>query len=131
MSDREIEASALTKAALLLQACQQNWDAPDRVASLAEAIEFNQKLWSIFQTSLAEENHPMSRELRADILRLAGYIDKRIFEIMSYPEPEKLNIIIQINYNLAAGLRTGETSAETWRPLEVETSSFQEEPLWA
>jgi flagellar protein FlaF len=131
MSDREIEASALTKAALLLQACQQNWDAPDGVASLAEALEFNQKLWSIFQTSLADENHPMSRELRADILRLAGYIDKRIFEMMSYPEPEKLNIIIQINYNLAAGLRTGETSAETWRPLEVETSSFQEETLWA
>ena len=30
---------------------------------------------------------------------------KRIFDIMAYPSPEKLTIIININLNLAAGLR--------------------------
>ena len=58
MSDREVEASALTKAALLLQNCQQNWDAADRDRRLSEALEFNQKLWTIFQASLAEPDQP-------------------------------------------------------------------------
>lgn len=132
MSDREIEASALTKAALLLQACQQNWETPDHDRELADALEFNQKLWSIFQSSLAEENHPMAPELRTDILRLAAFIDKRIFDIMTYPELGKLTAIVEINLNLAAGLRTGESSAENWQAVEVEGgSTFQEEALWA
>ena len=130
MSDREIEASALTKAALLLQSCQQNWDAPDRDRSLTEALEFNQKLWSIFQASLAEPDHPMAPGLRNDILRLGHFIDKRIFEIMAYPDAEKLTVIIHINNNLAAGLRMGEASAENWQPVEVDRSAFQEE-VWA
>jgi hypothetical protein len=32
-------------------------------------------------------------------------VDKRIFEVMTGPVAEKLNIIININLNLAAGLR--------------------------
>jgi flagellar protein FlaF len=47
----------------------------------------------------------MSKKLRLDILRLAAYIDRRIFETMAFPSPEKLNIVININNNLAAGLR--------------------------
>jgi len=43
--------------------------------------------------------------LLIDILRLAAFIDKRIFEVMAFRSPEKLNIIININQNIAAGLR--------------------------
>jgi len=130
MSDREIEAEALTKAALLLQICQRNWDAPDRGHQLTEALEFNQKLWSIFQASLSEADHPLPQQLRTDILRLGQFIDSRIFDIMAYPEVEKLNVIIHINQNLAAGLRMGGGNAESWKPVEVEASSLREE-VWA
>jgi flagellar protein FlaF len=37
---------------------------------------------------------------------LSVFIDKRIFEIMAMPSPEKLTAIIEINRNVAAGLRT-------------------------
>jgi hypothetical protein len=51
---------------------------------------------------------------------------------MTYPEPGKLTAIVEINLNLAAGLRTGESSAENWQAVEVEGgSTFQEEALWA
>jgi hypothetical protein len=74
----------------------------------------------------------MAPELRTDILRLAAFIDKRIFDIMTYPELGKLTAIVEINLNLAAGLRTGESSAENWQAVEVEGgSTFQEEALWA
>lgn len=131
MSDREVEAEALTKAALLLQMCRQNWDAPDCGRKLTEALEFNQKLWSIFQASLAEVDHPLPAELRTNILRLGLFIDRRIFEVLADPAPEKLNVIIQINQNLAAGLRTGGGKAEDWTPAEVETRSRREEAVWA
>jgi len=40
------------------------------------------------------------------LLRLSGFIDKRIFEIQAHPAKEKLTIIIDINNNIAAGLRS-------------------------
>ena len=111
MSGRELEASVLTKAGLLLKACQDNWDAPDREAKLLDAIKFNQKVWSFFQAELSEPDNPMPRKLREDILNLSLFVDKRFFEVMAFPAPEKLSIGIDINFNIAAGLRTNPESA--------------------
>ena len=104
-SGREIEAAVLTKAAVKLKECQDCWDAPDRDNRLEEALRYNQRVWSIFQSELSREDHELPKKLRLDILRLAAFIDRRIFETMASPAPEKLNIVININNNLAAGLR--------------------------
>jgi flagellar protein FlaF len=104
-SGREIEAAVLTKAAMKLKECQDGWDAPDRDNRLEEALKYNQRIWSIFQSELSREDHELPKKLRLDILRLAAFIDRRIFETMAFPAPEKLNIVININNNLAAGLR--------------------------
>ena len=104
-SGRETEAAVLTKAAVKLRDCQDNWDAPDRDNRLEEALKYNQRIWSIFQSELSRENHELPKKLRLDILRLAAFIDRRIFETMAFPSPEKLKIVIDINNNLAAGLR--------------------------
>jgi flagellar protein FlaF len=104
-SGREIEAAVLTKAALKLKKCQDDWDAPDRGNRLEEALKYNQRIWSIFQSELSREDHQLPKKLRLDILRLAAFIDRRIFETMAFPAPDKLNIVIDINNNLAAGLR--------------------------
>lgn len=106
MSGRELEASVLTKAGLMLKACQENWDAPDRESRLLEAIKYNQKVWSFFQAELSEAGNPLPKKLREDILNLSLFMDKRFFEVMAYPSPEKLDIVIDINFNIAAGLRT-------------------------
>jgi len=111
MSGRELEASVLTKAGLLLKACQDNWEAPDRESKLLDAIKFNQKVWSFFQAELTEPANPMPKKLREDILNLSLFMDKRFFEVMAYPEPEKLSIVIDINFNIAAGLRTNPGNA--------------------
>jgi flagellar protein FlaF len=104
-SGREIEAAVLTKAAMKLKECQDDWDAPDRNNRLEEALKYNQRIWSIFQSELSREDHELPKKLRLDILRLAAFIDRRIFETMAFPAPEKLKIVIDINNNLAAGLR--------------------------
>jgi flagellar protein FlaF len=105
VSGREIEAAALTRCALMLSDCRQNWDAADRDEKLAEALRRNQMVWSILQSELAKDDNPLPVEIRNNILTLSVFIDKRIIQVMADPEPDKLAILIDINLNLAAGLR--------------------------
>ncbi|MDD2319822.1 MAG: flagellar biosynthesis regulator FlaF [Geobacteraceae bacterium] len=105
MSQRELEASVLTKAGRMLKSCQDNWSAPDRDAKLDEAIRYNQKVWSFFQSELTMPDNPLPKKLREDILSLSLFIDKRLLEVLAFPDSEKLNIVIRINFGLAEGLR--------------------------
>jgi flagellar protein FlaF len=105
ISGRELEASVLTKGAMLLRTCKENWDGQDRFRRLDDALVFNQRIWTIFQDELIRDDNPLPVQLRGDILRLSLFIDKRIVEIMKDPSPEKLDAIIDINLNIAAGLR--------------------------
>ena len=102
---RELEAMILTRAARKLKHCQDNWNNQERHKALDKALKFNQRIWSIFQTELTSPDNPLPANLKRDLLQLSGFVDKRIFETMAHPEPEKLSIIISINQNIAAGLR--------------------------
>ncbi|CAH2032609.1 flagellar biosynthesis regulator FlaF [Trichlorobacter ammonificans] len=106
LSGRELEASVLTKAGLLLKAVQDNWQMPGRSEKLLEAIRYNQKVWSFFQAELSDPANQLPEKLRQDILNLSLFVDKRLFEIMHDPSPEKLTIVIDINFNIAEGLRS-------------------------
>ena len=105
MTDREAEAAALMKAAALLKHCQSNWAAVDREAVLDKALKFNQRLWTFFQVALTDPENPLPRAIKENVLSLSLFIDKRIFEVMAYPSPDKLDILININTNIAAGLK--------------------------
>ena len=107
VSGRETEARVLTQAALKLRICQKRWDDENRSELLDDALSYNQRIWTIFQGELGKIDNPLPDHIKRDLLRLSGFIDKRIFEVMAFPEPEKLEIIIKINENIAAGLRIG------------------------
>jgi len=106
LSGRELEASVLSRAGLMLKSVKDNWNAPDRDQKMLEAVKFNQKVWSFFQAELSDPENPLPKNLREDILNLSIFIDKRLFEVLAFPEPEKLAIVIDIDFNIAAGLRT-------------------------
>jgi flagellar protein FlaF len=112
MSGREAEAAVLTKAAGKLKECQTQWGSADGDERLNAALKFNQRVWSIFQAEIDREENPLPHQLKVDLLRLSAFIDKRIFEIMAYPAPEKLTILININHNIAAGLRSNAASLQ-------------------
>ena len=109
MSGRETEARVLTQAALKLIECHKNWNSPDRNKRLNEALRYNQRIWTIFQVEVAKEENPLPTRIKANIFHLSRFIDQRIFDSMAFPEIQKLDIIIRINQNIAAGLR-GSTS---------------------
>ncbi len=106
LSGRELEASVLTRAGLMLKQVQENWNEPDRDAKLLESIKFNQKIWSFFQAELSDPENPLPKNLRQDILNLSLFVDKRLFEVLAHPNKDKLDIVIDIDFNIAAGLRT-------------------------
>ena len=116
ISGRETEARVLNKAAQKLIACQKKWESNDRGSMLNDAIKFNQRIWSIFQAELIKKDNPVPEEIKHNLLRLSAFIDKRIFEIMAFPDKDKLSIIININNNIAAGLMDGEQNKSTNKP---------------
>ncbi|MGC2063946.1 MAG: flagellar biosynthesis regulator FlaF [Thermodesulfovibrionales bacterium] len=106
ISGRDVEAYALTNAALKLTECQNNWNAADREDKLKEALRINQMIWTIFQSELSKGDNLLPKALKSDLLSLSIFVDRRIFEIIADPTPEKLTAIININLNLAAGLKS-------------------------
>jgi len=110
LSGRELEASVLSRAGLMLKSVKDNWDASDRDHKLMEAVKFNQKVWTFFQAELSDPENPLPKNLREDILNLSIFIDKRLFEVLAFPDPDKLSIVIDIDFNIAAGLRTNNSA---------------------
>jgi flagellar biosynthesis activator protein FlaF len=106
MNGRDVEAEVLTKAAQKLKACQDDWPGSGQNTNLEAALKYNQRVWTIFQAELEKPENQLSNGLKMDLLRLASFIDKRTLETLAYPAPEKLTILININHNIAAGLRT-------------------------
>lgn len=109
LSGRELEASVLMKAAFLLKSCQDNWGKPGNAEKLDDALKFHQQVWTIFQVELSREDNPLPKGLRENLLNLSLFMDKRVFDIMALPAPEKLTAVININLNIAAGLNTKPT----------------------
>ncbi len=109
LSGRKLEATVLTKAAQVLKSAQDEWRVKGHFKKLDQALRFNQRLWTVFQDELLKKDNPLPKQIKDDLLRLSFFVDKRTFEIMREPKPEKLDILININLNIAAGLRDSPT----------------------
>ena len=105
LSQRDIEATVLNKAAMQLQTIRDNWTSDDRAAELEDALNYNQKVWTFFQAELSMQDNPLPDEIKKNLLALSMFVDRRTFETLAYPAPEKLDILININLNVSAGLR--------------------------
>ena len=105
LSQRDIEATVLNKAAMQLQMIRDNWSSDDRAAELEYALNYNQKVWTFFQAELSVQDNPLPDEIKKNLLALSMFVDRRTFETLAYPAPEKLDILININLNVSAGLR--------------------------
>jgi flagellar protein FlaF len=105
LTDREAEAAVLMKAAAMMKHVQTHWSSSDRDQNLEKALRYNQRLWTYFQVALLDENNPLPQQIKENVLRLSAFVDRRVFEVLAYPGAEKLDILININTNIAAGLK--------------------------
>jgi flagellar protein FlaF len=109
LSPREVEAMAFTKAALLLEEAKgKNRD----VEEYAKALRFNHLLWTIIQADLTEPANQLPPEIKANVMSLSIFVDKQTTKALRTSDPKDLDILITINRNLAAGLRTNPATAQ-------------------
>jgi flagellar protein FlaF len=101
---RELEAALLVRAALMLKECQDEWGGEGHESRLDDALKFNQRLWTVFQSELVSEDNPLPEEVRRNLLNLSWFVDKRTFETLASPEAGKLKVLIDINRHIAEGL---------------------------
>ncbi len=101
-SPRDLEAQLLLRAASRLQNVHDHWDSER--ASLDHALLFNRKLWTIFLTSVTNNDNPLPAELRQNIANIGIFVMNHTLNVMGNPQPERLRSLININRQLAAGL---------------------------
>jgi flagellar protein FlaF len=103
VSPRVLEANLLSRAAAQMQIVRDNWDT--KRYELKDALLFNRKLWNIFLTSVTGEESKLPDKLRENIANLGLFVMKQTVSMQDNPVPQKLDSLININRELAAGLR--------------------------
>ena len=103
VSPRVLEANLLSRAATQLQIVRDDWD--NKSSDLSAALLFNRKLWNIFVTSVTGDQSQLPTALRENIANLGIFVMKQTLSAQQRPEAQKLDVLISINRELAAGLR--------------------------
>jgi flagellar protein FlaF len=103
LTPREVEAMAFTKAAVMMSDARAKADDKD---ALSQALRFNHLLWTIIQADITEPSNTLPPELKANIMSLSLFVDKQTTAVLRSRNAEEVEILITINRNLAAGLRT-------------------------
>jgi flagellar protein FlaF len=89
---------------MLITEVQNRWEDADRDQRLDAALKYNQRLWTFFQAEVSQAENPLPAHIKENILSLSMFVDRRIFDVMAFPAREKLDILVTINRNIAAGL---------------------------
>ena len=103
-SPRDLEANLLTKSAVALQRIRDNWDLAD--TELIGALKFNRKLWNVFVNSATNDDNPLPAPIRQNIANLGLFVLSHTLKLEARPEPTRLDVLININREVAAGLRS-------------------------
>jgi flagellar biosynthesis activator protein FlaF len=102
-NERELEADLLLKAAARLQSVYDSWE--QKRAELPDALLYNRKLWTIFLTDVTGPDHPLPSNIRQNVANLGLFVIKQTLSITADPKRDQLGSLININRQIAAGLR--------------------------
>lgn len=100
---RDLEASLLTKSAGNLQRIRDDWEGAR--GELYSALKFNRKLWTVFLSSATSTDNPLPQSIRQNIANLGVFVMNHQIKLEADPQRARLNVLININREIAAGLR--------------------------
>lgn len=100
----ELETRALIRTASTLNMIKEHWE--EKKSELPQALEKNRRLWTIIASAMGEADCPQSEEIKKNIINLSLFIFKKTIKVLADPDPkpDNLNILIDINMNIARGL---------------------------
>lgn len=91
------------KAATRLQSIKDDWQSRNK--DLDEALTYNRKLWTVLVSSVTRPENPMPQPIKQNVANLGLFIFNHTLGLMAKPDPARLTILVNINRELAAGLR--------------------------
>jgi flagellar biosynthesis regulator FlaF len=100
LSAAESDALALLNAALRLSEAKETSDA----SGLVQALENNLELWTGIRTLINAKNHPMAKETRENLTRLADFTVQKTFEIGADTSNPTIDTLINVNLQISEGL---------------------------
>ena len=102
LSQVELESRAFICAASMLNHIKENWETEKK--NLPDVLEKNKLLWSVIVSAMKEPDCPQPQPVRNNMIQLGAFVFKRTFELLGEPRPEGLDVLININMNIARGL---------------------------
>ena len=94
--------------------------------AMREALRLNWRLWTIFQADLtvAAEGQDPPPDVVVNMLTLCQFVDKHTVAALADPTPERIQVLVDINRNIAAGLRDSlARERRDQMPAEAEAST--------
>lgn len=129
-SSQKLGASASqTEARALLETARRMSVAKEQMENLDEyraALRLNWRLWTIFQADVSSEDNPLPPGIKANILSLSVFIDKHTVGALTEPEERRLDVLININRNVAAGLMTNVKEEEVVEKVAAPRVALQQ-----
>ena len=104
MTPLQIEIMAFKKAASKMKLAGKNMS---DFIGYVEALQFNQRLWSVIQVGLTEQNCRVPEPLRTSMLNLSLFVDTQTLDAITQPSASHLSSLINIDLRLADGLFEG------------------------
>jgi flagellar protein FlaF len=103
---RELEAQLLMRAAAKLQAAKDG--SAGEQGDVVSAIRYNRRLWLVFASSIGKPENPLPHEIKQNVANLANFIINHSMKLESDAAraPSRLGVLININREIAAGLRS-------------------------
>jgi flagellar protein FlaF len=103
---RELEALLLMRAAAKLQDIK-NGTMTDTIER-TNALRYNRRLWLFFADEVTKPENPLPREVKQNVANLAIFVAKHSMSIEAAQDsaPENVSVLININREIAAGLRS-------------------------
>jgi len=96
-----------TEARALLEAARRMSAVPAEDADFTEyraALRLNWRLWTIIQSDIVSDENALPSEIKANVMSLSIFIDKHTVGALAEPALKKLDVLIEINRNIASGL---------------------------
>jgi flagellar protein FlaF len=75
--------------------------------NIISAIRFNRRLWIVFADALGRAENQLPIEIKRNVTSLAMFVlnRSRLLETATEHNPDRLGVLININREIAAGLR--------------------------
>jgi len=110
---KELERLAIARTTHKLTNARDNFSCGKKsYDKYADALKFNQKLWTLIQSNIADNPTSGTKSLRTSLLDLSLFIDKQTMIALRNPDPNNITPLIEINKSISGGLHSQKTPSD-------------------